>query len=132
MEKKRGSRRKQRVYSAEFKLDAVLRMEKGECVAAICRQLGIRRWVLYRWRSAYREHGPAALNRKPGRTRQTAVEAQQNRDREVARQIAELERKVGRQTLQIDFLQRAFKRVGELRQKSNEAGGMASTERSSE
>ncbi|MGC9970855.1 MAG: transposase [Bryobacteraceae bacterium] len=132
MGKKRRSGKQQRVYSAEFKLDAVRRMEEGESVAAICRQLGIRRWVLYRWWSAYRERGPAALNRQPGRECQTAVEAEQNRDRKAAQQIAELERKVGRQTLQIDFLQRAFKRVGELRQKSAEAGGMASTERSSE
>jgi transposase len=125
----RGGRR-QRVYSAEVKLDAVRRMEQGECVAAMCRQLGIRRWVLYRWRTAYRERGPAALNRGPGRPRQTAVQAEQHRDRNAARQVAELERKVGRQALQIDFLQRAFKRVEELRQKSTEAGGMASTERS--
>jgi transposase len=132
MEKKRRSGKKQRVFSAEFKLDAVRRMEEGECVAAICCQLGIRRWVVYRWRSAYRKGGLAALNRQPGRGRRTAVEIEQNRDRGAGRQIAELERKVGRQALQIDFLQRAFKRVGELRQKSNEAGGMASTERSSE
>jgi len=132
MGKKRRSGKKQRVFAAEFKLEAVRRMEKGECVAGICRQLGIRRWVLYRWRNAYRKRGPAALNRKPGRPRQAAVEAAQHRDQKATRQIAELERKVGRQTLQIDFLQRAFKRVEALRQKSTASGGMASMERSSE
>jgi transposase len=130
MEKGQRSGKKRRVYSAEAKLDAVRRMEQGECVAAMCRRLGIRRWVLYRWRKAYRERGTAALNRGPGRPRQTAVETAQKRDRKGARQIAELERKVGRQALQIDFLQRAFKRVEERRQKNIGAGGRASTERS--
>ncbi len=130
---KKGQRggKEQGVWTAEAKLDAVRRMEQGECVAAMCRRLGIQRWVLYRWRKAYRERGAAALNRGPGRPRQTVVEAAQKRDQKGARQIAELERKVGRQALQIDFLQRAFKRVEELRQKNIEAGGMASTERSS-
>jgi hypothetical protein len=45
-------------------------------------------------------------------------------------QIAELQRKVGRQALEIDFLRRAFKRVEESRRKSGKDGVKASTERS--
>jgi len=49
-----------------------------------------------------------------------------------AKRIAELERKVGQQALEIDFLARAFKRVKEDRQRNTTAGDPASTERSEE
>jgi hypothetical protein len=44
--------------------------------------------------------------------------------------VAELERKIGQQALDIDFLGRAFKRVRESRRKNTAAGATASTERS--
>jgi uncharacterized coiled-coil protein SlyX len=44
--------------------------------------------------------------------------------------IRELERKVGQQAMVIDFLQKACKRVKELRQPSKGPGGTASMERS--
>ena len=50
---------------------------------------------------------------------------------ELARQrVAELEQKVGRHTLDLDFLRRAFERVKDLRQTSTGSGGSASTRRS--
>lgn len=123
MRKSKGAPR-HRIHSAAFKLKAVERMEAGESVAGLSRELGVRRKLLYEWRNGYRERGLAALNRRPGRQRRTADQVQQ----QAARQMGELERKVGRQALQIDFLQRAFKRVKELRQQSTESGGTASTE----
>jgi hypothetical protein len=86
--------------------------------------------LLYFWRRRYRERGAVALERGPGRERLTAERRQQQMQEDAARQVAELERKVGRQALLIDFLQRAFKRVEESRQRSSEPGGTASTERS--
>ncbi len=130
MARERKSGKKHRVHTAEFKVKAVRRMEQGECVSAISRELGVQRGMLYFWRSVYQQGGPAALERKPGRERQTAEKAAQDREREAARQIAELERKVGRQALAMDFLQRAFKRVEEQRRKSTAPGGTASTKRS--
>ena len=99
-------------------------MEAGESVAGLSRELGVRRKLLYEWRTRYRQRSLAALSRRPGREPKTAGEVEQ----QAARQIAELERKVGRQALQIDFLQRAFKRVEGLRQNRSETGGTASTE----
>jgi len=49
---------------------------------------------------------------------------------ESARRIAELERKIGQQALDLDFLTRAFKRVKESRQKNTGTGATASTEKS--
>ncbi len=130
MRKKKESSSKHRIHTPEFRLKAVQRMEAGESVAALSRELGVRRKVLYDWRARHRERGVAGLNRGPGRPRQTAQQRQQRRYDNTARQIAELERKVGRQALLIDFLQRAFKRVEELRQNNSEPGGTASTGRS--
>jgi len=118
------------IHTAEFKLQAVQRMEAGECVSALSRELGVRRKLLYFWRESYRKRGMAALERRPGRGRLSVGERQQQVRQDTARQIAELERKVGRQALLIDFLQRAFKRVGDLRPNNNESGAKASTGRS--
>src|SRR6476661_132716 len=47
---------------------------------------------------------------------------------ELARQrVAELEQKVGRQALELDFLRRAFERVKDLRQPNTGCGASAST-----
>lgn len=127
---KKGGGGKHVVHPPEFKLQAVKRMEAGECVSALSRELGVRRKLLYEWRERFRQRGMPALERRPGRER-VGVEERQRRVREdTARQIAELERKVGRQALLIDFLQRAFKRVEGLRQNNNKLGAKASTGRS--
>jgi transposase-like protein len=118
------------VHPAEFKLRAVQRMEAGECVSALSRELGVRWKLLYFWREGYRKRGLAALERRPGRECLTAEQRRDQMREDAERQIAELERKVGRQTLLIDFFQRAFKRVGDLRRGNNKLGAKASTGRS--
>ena len=128
--KKNGGKGKHLIRSAEFKLQAVQRMEAGECVSALSRELRVGRKMLYFWRDNYRKRGMMALQRRPGREQLSVAERQRQMHEDAAGQIAELERKVGRQALLIDFLQRAFKRVGDLRQNSNKVGAKASTGRS--
>jgi transposase-like protein len=128
--KKESGRGKHVVHPAAFKLRAIQRMEAGACVSALSRELDVPRQVLYRWRDGYRERGMAALERRPGRERLTAAQRQQQLREDTARQIAELERKVGQQALLIDFLQRAFKQVGDLRPDNSTPGAKASTGRS--
>ena len=60
--------KRSRVFSREFKLDAVSRMEAGENVSALSRELVVRRKLLYEWRDAWRAGGEPAL-RPPGRPR---------------------------------------------------------------
>src|ERR1700675_86843 len=64
-----------RVFSTAFKEDVVRRLEAGEALAKVSRELGIARKLLYEWRSAWRRHGVAGLNRKrgpkPGRRRRS-------------------------------------------------------------
>ena len=54
-----------RVFSTTFKESAVLRLAAGERLAAVARELGIARKLLYEWRAAYRRFGAAGLNRSP-------------------------------------------------------------------
>lgn len=128
--KTKSSRRKNRVFNEEFKLKAVERMQAGERVRRLSEELGVRRGVLYRWRDAYRKDGRAGLCRTAGRPAQSAAARQAEAEISAARRIAELERLVGRQAVDLDFFEQAFRRVEELRRTSTNAGATASTERS--
>jgi transposase len=122
----------QRVFSWEFKESVARRMLNGESVSALHHELQIKRSVLYRWRDAYRKEGVAGLQRVKGRPPGVPNPPRPGADAEgaAARRIAELERKIGQQALDLDFFRRAFKRVKELRRKPAEPGATASTERS--
>lgn len=133
------SRRKRRSFSRAFKLLVVGRMERGESGSALARELTIKREVLYRWRDAVRAGGEAALRDGPGRpTRVEAAAMAASRGSaakagELARarrQIAELERKVGQQQQDLDFLEQALRHIEGLRQPSDGSGVTASTRRS--
>jgi transposase len=123
---------KNRVFTREFKESVARRILDGESVSALHHQFQIKRSVLYRWRDTYRKEGAAGLERPIGRPPGASHSPRPavGPDQAAARRIAELERKIGQQALDIDFLQRAFKRVKESRQKNTEPGGTASTERS--
>jgi transposase len=117
-----------RVYSLELKMEVAQRLVSGESVSALHDELGIRRGVLYRWRDVYRKEGAAGLRL----TGPSGVEGapRDGNTLESARRIAELERKIGQQALDLDFLTRAFKRVKESCQKNTGTGATASTEKS--
>ena len=118
--------KKHRVFSREFKEQVARRILHGESVTAIRLELEIQRSVLYRWRDAFRpkEGGagsPAGAAPRSAKSVSSATAAQR---------VAELERKVGQQAVDIDFLRRAFKRVKASRQNSIGVGATASTGRS--
>jgi transposase len=122
----------QRVFSWEFKESVARRMLNGESVSALHHELQIKRSVLYRWRDAYRKEGVAGLQRVGGRPPGVRNPSRPAGDPAgaAARRIAELERKIGQQALDLDFFRRAFKRVKELRRNNAAPGAPASTERS--
>jgi transposase-like protein len=117
-----------------FRTKAVERMQAGANVTQLARDLGVSRWALYRWKRIYEKQGPAGLALAPqgrqllGRAKWAYQRLDEAAEAKV--QMAELERKVGQQALQIDFLTRAFKRLKESRQYNDATGGTASTERS--
>ena len=93
------SRRK---FSKEFKVAAIRRLQGGQTAAEVARALEVHPAELYRWRREVDEHGERAFQ---GVGRQRAAESR----------VGELERKIGQQTLEIDFLKRALQHVEEQR-----------------
>jgi transposase len=134
-----------RVFSREFKVGIICRMQAGESVSALARELKMTRKDLYAWRDRFQAGGPEALR---GRGRPPKAEAARSiasgtsstapagtpgpdtpaAELEAARKrIAELERKVGQQQLDLDFFQRALRHVGAPRQPGTKPGVTGST-----
>ena len=100
---------KKRIFSRDFKIQAVKRMEAGEKSAALSKELSVKRALLYRWRDAARREGERAFPGKTGRPSKAERLTRQH-DSEGAtelaqaqRKIAELERKIGQQQMDLDF-----------------------------
>jgi transposase len=91
-----------RTYTKEFKEAAVRRVELGASIGEVARACEVNPNVVHRWRRELRDHGVKAFQGN-GKSR-----AEQSR-------MAELERKVGRQALEIDFLERCLQHVEEQR-----------------
>jgi len=111
-------------------------MLRGENVSELARELEVRRKDLYLWRDHFRAGGPEAL-RGVGRPRKVAVSAPSDTatkatppisELEAARKrIADLERKIGQQQVDLDFFRRALRQVKGARRPSNGPGAPAST-----
>ena len=108
------SRRK---FTREFKLAAVRRLEAGVSLAEVARGLEVNPNVLHRWRREFRQ---APGNAFPG----------QGQPRWSEGRVAELERKIGQQVLEIDFLKGCLQRIEEQRMLQVSSGNPQSTARS--
>src|SRR5262249_46185862 len=101
------------------------RVLEGEDLGAVARDLEISFELLWRWKKRVIEEGEEHLYDIGQRSATQAT----NREASKERRIAELERVVGRQQLEIRFLDKALRRVEELRQEKNADGGAASSKR---
>ena len=106
-----------RKFSKEFKETAVRQLAAGKSAAEVARALEVHPTDLYRWRRELDEHGARAFQ---GAGHKRVEESQ----------VSELERKVGRQALEIDFLKRALQHVEEQRLLRVLNNGAPSTTRS--
>ena len=129
-----------RVFSREFKVGIVRRMLGGENVSALARELRFSRKDLYVWRDRFLAGGPEALR---GRGRPPKAEAAclaaSNTGAKAApvtpgaeldaahTRIAELERKVGQQQVELDFFRQALRQVRGARRPSGAPGVTVST-----
>jgi transposase len=107
-----------RTFPTAFKLAAIKRLKAGEAVLPLARELGVSRKILHDWRKAWDLRGPAGLNRKrgpkpgPRKLRPLAKSAAKGSSGELASaraKIAELERKIGQQAVDIDFFHKALR-----------------------
>jgi transposase len=87
--------KKHRTFSSEFKFQVVLEVLTGvKQPSEICREHQIAEGVLYRWRKEFLEKGPQVFER----ARQVQTENER---------IAELERVIGRLTLELSAAKKA-------------------------
>lgn len=105
-----------RTFTKEFKLAAVQRLEQGVSLGELARALEVNPNVLHRWRREFRQ-GPG--NAFPGNGQRRWSEGR----------IAELERKIGQQALEIDFLKGCLQRIEEQRMLQAVTGNPRSTAR---
>ena len=117
-----------RRFDREFKVAAVRRVLEGEAAKDVARELKVAYKLLWGWKKRVVEEGEdhlyeigkggTAQPRKPRKPRTSQQE-----------RIAELERQVGRQQMEIRFLDKALRQVEEVRQRKNDNGGKASSKR---
>jgi transposase len=93
------SRRK---FTKELKLATIQRLETGSSAAEVARAFEVNPNLLHRWRKEFR-HGPG--NAFPGEGKRRWDETK----------VSQLERKVGQQALEIDFLKGCLQRIEEQR-----------------
>ena len=129
-----------RVFSREFKLMVVRRMLAGENVSALSRELKVRRKDLYVWRDRFRSGGPEALRGRgrprkaealvtaaTGKTAKATPEPATSELGTARKRIAELERKIGQQQVELDFFRQALRQVRGARRPSDGPGVTGST-----
>ena len=115
-------------WTREFKLKALARMEEAPDVTALAAELGVQRWLLYVWRRKYRAGGAAALKMIGRPADDESVElAAPLTEAQGQRRIAELERKIGQQQLDLDFFRAALRHVRAIRQNNGGSGGTGSS-----
>jgi transposase len=106
-----------RLFTKEFKLAAVRRLEQGVSIGEAARALEVSPNVLHRWRREFRQ---GTGNAFPGNGKPRWSEGR----------IAELERKIGQQALEIDFLKDCLQRIEQQRMLQALTGNPPSTKRS--
>jgi transposase len=111
-------------FNHEFRLAAVERARTCESIPELARELGVHNSQIYRWMRIYEEQGPEALAVRAGRVIHSPFPPP---PADAQGKISELERKIGQQAVDMDFLKRAFKRVKESRPNSGSSGATAST-----
>ncbi len=92
-------------------------LEQGNAIAEVARAMEVNPNVLHRWRKEFRQ-GPGNAFSGQGQRRWSEG------------RIAELERKIGQQTLEIDFLKGCLQRIEEQRMLQVSNGNPPSTARS--
>lgn len=104
---KKGAK-KRRYYPAEVKRTAVERLQAGERAEVLAAELGCGRSSLYQWRAEWEETG--GEDWIEGRRRRRGAASPGSPQRE-----AELERLIGQQQAELDFLREALRRIERAR-----------------
>ncbi len=93
----------QQQYSRELKIAAMREIESGEGIAEVARMFQVSPKRLETWKGEWRAKGELAF---PGNGSRPQAKLD-------ADQIAQLERKIGQQAMEIEFLKKALRRFRE-------------------
>jgi|SRR5580704_14729675 transposase len=101
MERHRAGADGRRLFTAEFKQEAVRRVVSGECtVAELSRELGVNQSLLHRWKQRIDGGGAVAVQADEEVVPVSELKAAKQR-------IKELERALGRKTMEVEILEAA-------------------------
>jgi transposase-like protein len=106
-----------RKFTREFKIGAVEQMKGGVSVVRLARQLEVNPNQLHLWKRQFEERPNSAFSGEGRRL------GEENR-------IAELERKVGQQAMELDFLKKCLRRIEEMRSAQAQTSNPPSAARS--
>ena len=106
-----------RTFTREFKLAAVKRLQSGLPVGRVARELEVNSNQLHLWKKQFTEKPNSAFS---GQGRRRGEEAE----------VAELERKIGQQAMEIDFLKGCLRQIEDLRKSQAETANPRSAEKS--
>ena len=107
-------------YSRELKLACMRELDSGKGAAEVARRYQISPKRLETWKGEWRAKGELAFPGKGARP-QARLDSEQ---------IAVLERKIGQQTMEIDFLKKVLRRFKEHPLGTDANGSVASTSKS--
>lgn len=96
-----------RVFTREFKVAAIQRLQAGFPIGRVARELEVNPTQLQSWRRQFEERPNSAFSGE-GRSRSEETK------------VAELERKIGQQAMEIDFLKGCLRQIEELRKSQAE------------
>jgi transposase-like protein len=119
--KVRGYRR----YPVGMKQQVIGRMQAGENVKALARELEINRTLLYVWK---RKAAGQPYGSDPGGPQ----DLRDQRIRELEAKIGQLEAALGRRAQEVDFFAAALRGIAVLRRPKSGSGGRVSTEKSAD
>ncbi len=106
-----------RKFTREFKVAAIKRLQAGFPVGRVARELEVHPTQLQAWKREFEERPNSAFS---GEGRKRTGESQ----------VAELERKVGQQAMEIDFLKGCLRQIEELRKSQAETANPPSAVKS--
>jgi len=127
-------RKKRRSFTQAFKQSVVARMATADSIRGLAAELTIDSRILYHWRDRFQTGGLEALRRlgRPSRrdvamTETPPAPVDVTDPAEVRRHIAELQRKIGQQQLELDFFRAVLQHVRDQRLKTGGPGETPST-----
>ena len=98
---------KGRVFTPDFKLSIVKQVLSGEkSIPQLCRQYSLSDSLIHNWKKLYREKGEAAFTAPTTARSKSELSAEEQELLELRNRVAQLERFIGQQAVEIDVLKK--------------------------